>query len=307
MKKILSIIFTTATAIFSFAAANDVILENDFTKITLAADKGFRPCSIYNKLTNCNIPLIDDGEKGLWSIQLYANGKNITIVPEGEPAVECDGSSASFFWQQIYNGNNIFVTANVTLPEDSGIAEWSISAECSGNNIPMVHAIDYPCLPGIGSIGDDSLIIPLLFGKILKNPANQEFSPWPTYPGWWGQQFFAFSGSPQRQGQSYAATGNRYTDGFFRGADQRETGLYFSADDPKGMRKNMLLNGVKGRGYFTAGMRHFPQWPDEWREGTDSCTFVIPYKILMGTFCGGNDTAIDIYKNQSFLCHLHSE
>lgn len=295
MKKLIFSIVCCFTAMLS---AGDVVLENEYARITLAAGKGFLPSEIYNKITRCAIPFVENGTHGLWSLQLKSGGIVTEITPTSPAEVFVEDNSARLVWREVHENIELVIHVNVQLPEDSGIALWAIAVDCYGENTPLVYAVDFPRLPGIGSIGDDALVIPLIFGKILKNPANQTFSPWPTYPGWWSQQFFAYSGSPDRLEQSYPVPEVRYTDAYFRGADERETGLYYSSDDPTGIRKNMLLNGTKGQGFFTAGMRHFPQWPDTWRNGVDDFNYKIPYAIRMGTFCGNYDTAMEIYKEQ---------
>ena len=285
-----------------FAQWSGARLENEVVRMDFAPSNGAGLVGLVNKQTGYAIPLALEAEDSLWRIQLWLDGRVQECRPKTPPELSViDQNCLELSWNELFGEYPAKVTATIQLEENSGIANWNLAVEVSGAPAPLIFAVDYPLLPRIGSIGDDALAIPFGFGKILKNPCHQNFSPWPSYPGWWSGQFCVYAGNPDARGQGYPASGQRYVDAFFRGNSRRETGLYYSSDDPDGWTKEMLLKGGADTPFFSMGIRHFPEWPSDWEDAdrqTGSFRYVIPYSIRLGTYAGGVDDGIELYRRQ---------
>ncbi|MBO4620477.1 MAG: hypothetical protein J5654_10255 [Victivallales bacterium] len=285
-----------------FAQWSGARLENEAVRMDFAPSNGAGLAGLYNKQTGYAIPLALEAEDSLWRIQLWLDGRVQECRPKTPPELSViDQNFLELSWNERFGEYSAKVTATVQLEENSGIANWGLSIEVSGTPAPLLFAVDYPLLPRIGSIGDDALAIPFGFGKILKNPCHQTFSPWPSYPGWWSGQFCVYAGNPDARGQGYPASGQRYVDAFFRGNSRRETGLYYSSDDPDGWTKEFRLQGGADTPYFSMGIRHFPEWPSDWEDTgrqAGSFRYVIPYPVRLGTYTGGVDDGIELYRRQ---------
>ena len=298
MRRVFAILFGMIS--LSLSAA-DYSIENDYAKFVFGGTKNLVCRKITNKATGITIRTDDIKAAGnpLWHLVfLSTDNRIITVVPKTFPAVrKISSRHLRFSWSEKAESYVIHFTADIQLPEDSGIADWKFAAKVSGGTGVLIREVRFPRLNRIRSIGDDALLIPQLQGHIIRNPAHRTFERTNIYPGWWASQFFTFSGSKKMEYYRYNPAKPYHVIGTVRGDAEDETGLYFSSDDPTCSRKRMFLKGEQKNGWFSAGISHYPA-VQKTGNPESSFTFSLPYSVKLGTYKGGVFAGMDLYRKE---------
>ncbi len=283
----------------------ELVLENKHAAFHFSAENNYALSAIVNKATGRTVAMKMPrrGEGGLWRVRLLNDkGQTSLVYPSGPVESTIKNGHAEFLWKnRQLNGQQLNIRVTVSLPEDSGLARWNIEAEVSGKPADWIWSLDFPTLANIQSLGDDALLFPNIYGRIIRNPALRQFWGTSTHPGWCGMQFMAFYGSEQHKNLQYQEPSGRWMDGTHRGPADDETGLYISCDDPDHWRKEINAHGQNSTDAFTLELKHspsFPYWPRDPARDAGKFTYRVPYDIKLGTFAGGAGKAVEIYRDE---------
>jgi hypothetical protein len=299
-KKILLLLSAFSAVLLSPAWAKDVVLENQSAAFVFSPEYNYGLKRIVNKTTGRAVEFDKpaSGKGSLWSLELVDGDRK--IYGNDQVKVRNEGDRMVLLWDDVTVGQStIKVEVTVTLPEDSGIADWQLQVKTAGNPAPWVKSVVFPLVDGVKSLGDDYLYYGEYLGRVVRNPAERLRQVIINHPGRWSMQFAAFHGSEKLKANDLVPTkGGFKVNGFYRGSAADETGMYLAADDGGDYQKTLELNG--GRRNFSLSASHYPAlpfWPPDSGKREAEFSYTIPYSMKLGTFCGGIGEAAALYRS----------
>ncbi len=289
--------------------AQTITMENSHAKFRFDPARNYQLTEILNKKTGRSVRFGDPGrgKPGLWSAELLLKSETTAALyatQNAKPRLKRDGDKQelTLVWENVWHENQrLQVTAKIVLPDDSGIADWSISAEVTGKEYAAwIKKLNFPLLQGIQTLGDDYYVVGEHIGRMVRNPVKRLPETFVQSPTPWSMQFAAFYGSAKLAANPLAPMDKGFeVNGFQRGTAPDETGLLISPDDATGYSKTLHSYRNEKDG-FTVELENFPRyphWPME-KKGLDKTfAFAVPYTVKLGTYTGGNAEAARIYRS----------
>lgn len=293
----------TLLAIFtvSLLAAADLTVENKFTAFVFDLDRGCSLREIRNKKTGKQIEFTSPSP--LWQAVLLTGEKTRTVSAPATVKTRVSRVSGGQLLRanwKIDGKNPVAVEMRFFLPDSSALAEAELDINTSGKNAPWVDNVIFPMLGGIKSFRDDYLLVPYYYGQLIRQPGKaRQRSSFLHHPGSWSMQMVAFFGSDQATAPTYSK-GTEIT-GYLRGPAADETGLIAACDDEKNYYKELKIDcDPKYPGTFDIRILHYPELPD-WPAVKEKMgrkfSYQMPYKVKIGTFSGGVESAAAIYRD----------
>ena len=287
----------------ALSAESQVLLENDHAAFEFS-DRDSALIGIRNRKSGRGIRL--NGGRSLWSLRLQDYGRNHPEISPDRPAQVMrrrisGGQELTLSWHAIaLPVGTLNVDVVVTLPDDSGIADWRLRARTDGAPAMWIRSVTFPRVDGVNSLGDDYLIYGSYLGRLVRSPGMRLKHEEINHPGRWSMQFAAFYGSAELNANSLVPMkGSFQVNGFHRGMASDETGLFLAADDGKGYLKSLHLTGMPKTSTFAVSPIHypvFPFWPQDSALRSQEFSFQLPYSIKMGTYSGGAGEAAELYR-----------
>lgn len=292
--------------------AAEVILENNHAAFVFESEHCYALKRIVNKQTKRTVEFAEPALKtgSPWQLNLLDEGRELPpLYGDGNVAVSHGRSAAGKTLTMRWEVKPATVTAVITLPDDSGIADWHLKAECTGKPAMWVKSAIFPRLDGVKTLGDDALIYGEYSGRLVRNPGKRLREVTIGHPGRWSMQFAAFYGSDQLNANELVNLGGSFkVNGFHRGPAPDETGLFLAADDGDDYQKTLKLNGRSKYADFVMAPVHYPvlpHWPMDSKPVGEKFVYDMPYQMKLGIFSGGAGAAADIYremvKNRKWL------
>lgn len=282
-------------------SGNSFTLENDRVKFEFDRNGALK--QLISKQTSRAVA--QPGSTALWSVKLQdGSGMPIPELLGSYPAgfqLSRSGSAQKLVisWNNIaLKGGSLSVTAEISLPDDSAIADWQISAKITGRQVPWIQQVTFPRLDALTDLGDDYLIYGEDYGRLVRDPASRMNLAELTNPGRWSMQFAAFFGS--RQAPPQPVPGKEfYVNGYLRGTFPDDTGIFVAADDGENFIKSIRILGDRRKKTFAVLLQHYPElpfWPMSSAPRPDSFSYRMPYRIKLGSFNGGVGAATGLYR-----------
>lgn len=303
MRLICLLILFVFTGPLLVQGASPIVLGNDQVEFQFSPQN----CAltrIENRKTRRAITF--NGTGALWSMQLIDGFRQFPEIFAGGKAKATRRRTANaqiltLTWNNLpLPAGNLTVEVTVTLPDDSGIADWGLRARTSGTPAPWIKEVTFPRIDGVETLGDDYLIYGSYLGRIVRSPGQRLTYEEINHPGRWSMQFVAFYGSRQLDANSLVPPNRGFqVNGFYRGPAADETGLFMAADDGKGYQKSLHLTGTPKESVFAIAPIHyptFPFWPPESAQRPAQFSYQLPYSIKLGTYSGGAGEAANLYR-----------
>lgn len=124
----------------------------------------------------------------------------------------------------------------ITLPDNSSIADWHVTAKTNGKPALWIKELQFPRLENVASLGNDRLVYGHHLGRMVRSPGKRIGLTHIVSPGEWSMQFAAFFGSPSTPPDQFKSN---EVIGYQRGIASDETGLFIAADDERHYHKVM--------------------------------------------------------------------
>ncbi len=286
----------------------ETVLENKHAALVFDSEYGYGLKKIVNKQTGRTVEFTppDAGKDSLWAMIPLEHGEELPeLLGYGEVKIDRrqipSGQVLIMHWEKLKAGSgSVTVEVTVTLPDDSGIADWHLRLKCDGNPAPWVKSVTFPRVNGIRSLGDDYLIYGEHLGRMVRDPGRRLRGISIGNPGDWSMQFAAFYGSAQLAANSLVKLSGEFrVNGFQRGPANDETGLFLAADDGEGYQKYLRMRGRPAKRDFSIYPVHYPPlpfWPMDSEKPGVEFVYEIPYAMKLGTYSGGAGAAAEIYR-----------
>lgn len=290
----------------SRAAEEECILENRHVRLVFAPAYHYGLKRIDIPATGRSVEFAPPakGESSLWSMVLLAGGRELPELHGGANAVATrrrppGAQQLQLVWT-LKQPAMLKVTAEITLPDDSGLATWHLKAETAGTPAPWIKSVVFPRLNRIQPLGDDCLVYGEYLGRIVRDPARRMREVAINHPGRWSMQFAAFYGSRTLAANHLVDLADSANiNGFYRGPAADESGFFLAADDDNDYHKSLLLNRSKrGVGFLVAPVHYpvFPAWPQERAAAGSRFVYSMPYTMKLGALRGGAGEAARLYR-----------
>ena len=296
MKKIL-IQLLIFTAVSLFAASP--VLKNDLVRFRFSPGN-YALVGIDNLQTGHSINF--PKSTSLWSMKLIDGSLTVAdVIGKSRAAVKLKRSGKkqvmTLAWQgELRDCDTWKVVMTITLPDDSAIADWHIAAETDGEPALWIKELQFPRFENIASLGNDRLVYGHHLGRMIRLPGKRIGATHIVSPGEWSMQFAAFYGTPSMPADIYKSD---EVNGFQRGAAADETGLFAAVDDGQYYHKVMNAERKPGNCFSLTYINYptFPFWPATSQTRADKFVYSMPYKVKLGTFCGGVGKAAELYRD----------
>lgn len=238
----------------------------------------------------------------LWLLKLIDGNKAIADIAGDSPAaatIEREGSTQvmTLIWDgRIRKNDRWEVTMTITLPDNSSIADWHVTAKTNGKPALWIKELQFPRLENVASLGNDRLVYGHHLGRMVRSPGKRIGLTHIVSPGEWSMQFAAFFGSPSTPPDQFKSN---EVIGYQRGIASDETGLFIAADDERHYHKVMHAERKPDNCFSLAILNYpvFPFWPADSGKRSGRFTYSMPYKIKLGTFSGGVGKAAALYRD----------
>lgn len=271
-----------ATVATAYSDGTHFYLENDVLEIAVLQTNGSLD-GIIHKQSGVNLQSRNVGNyQGIWGMSLNTPNGVIPFVGNvnttnfgGTTTTTANGATLSLTWQGLLPAgtpalSNVTVKAQISVQADSQFSYWTFEVDGLGAN--SVISITYPCIPGIGQLGqsgdDDVLLTSEFKGMLYHNPTSTV--PAGSYPG-----------------GSYPSAGGLIQLLAFL---DNTSGFYFATDDVHGNTKDYYWGKSSSpAGDFTISVVYYPP-------GLPADTVSVPYNAIVGATQGDWYSAADMYR-----------
>ena len=115
----------------------------------------------------------------LWLLKLIDGNKAIADIAGDSPAaatIEREGSTQvmTLIWDgRIRKNDRWEVTMTITLPDNSSIADWHVTAKTNGKPALWIKELQFPRLENVASLGNDRLVYGHHLGRMVRSPGKR--------------------------------------------------------------------------------------------------------------------------------------
>lgn len=294
----------------AFAAfGGEVALENEYVKFIFDPGAGYGLTGIEDKTTQR--PLLDRaaqkaGDATLWHaafcnadfMQVAIN--NSATCTSTHSITRAKGKQVlTIVWRDIAlpdKRTKARVEAKVELADGSKLADFFLSVTSDGPS--RFWSASYPIVRGIKDLGDDYLVFPEYWGKIVRDPTKRICDYTLPHPGKFSMQFLAMWGS-EKIALTPPVEKGFAVNGWVRGPAEDESGVIMIAADGEAWFKEAHTGPCGKEPFVEMYVTHYPPvetWPLP-KDAHAAGAYTIPYPMKLGVFNGTAETACDVYRS----------
>lgn len=234
---------------------------------------------------------------GLWQLTLRrADGTSVVLDPSQAEAFASTPirGGLRLVWRNVRapgQPDALTVTATVqTTATDK--TEWRL--EIDGQIAGALWNVQFPRVCGIRSLGASRLAVPHYLGRIVTNPAVNNYSVTLDYPQPASMQCFAFWTLP---GDGLPAESPEAETGWLPDESAAE-GLYLAAEDGAGYYKQFTVKADREAGTLSWWVNHVPglaTWPLPDDGKLRRVRYGTPYPVVLAPYVGDMQEAAGLY------------
>ncbi|MDX9981806.1 MAG: DUF6259 domain-containing protein, partial [Lentisphaeria bacterium] len=238
-------------------------------------------------------------DAGLWRLVLRrADGTQATLDPAQAESVSvrADGDGLRLAWRGVRAPGQPDALAVIVKVRAgaSGKSEWQLDVH--GRIAGALWSVEFPRVCGIRSLGASRLAVPLYLGRVVTNPAVNNYSLSLGYPQPASMQAFAYWTLP---GDGVPAESPEAETGWLPDESGAE-GLYLAAEDGAGHYKQFVVKADRTAGTLSWWVEHIPglaTWPLPADGEPQRVHYETPYPVVLAAYQGDMQEGAALYRD----------